>query len=454
MRKHTVITALLILAAAAFSPVTFAQGRSLSLAECRELSYNNNTELKNKHLDYMSARMKKEEVFTNWFPVISARALGFDALNPMVQIGLSDVLGTSDMAYNMKYYLETQADQYGVKKRYEDLSYGYGAMLTLAQPVFAGGRIATGNKLASLGVKASSLQEQIVRRDLGAQVEEKYRLTVSLEQKMEVLQEALHLADKLIFELEAAADAGLSNDDVLKEVQLKRLELRSAQVKLKGGILLSKMDLCNAIGISSAEAMTLTLTDAVIPCDEPQTYYRDPAEIAAQLAESELLELGVQQKKLEKNMALGEALPQVGFGASYGYSKTIGDPLSNGVVYATVNIPITDWKKASSKMKGTEYQMQKAVNDRDHLRSMLELKMRQLWVEIESAWEEMGVKEENLSLALRREERTKDDFEAGLATSSEYMQKQVESSTAECELIDARIAYCNAVANFTSKYTK
>lgn len=449
MNKVSFIISILLSASAA----ALGQGRSISLAECKELSYKNNTELKNKHLDYLSAKMKKEEVMTGWFPVISARAIGFHALNPMIQLGLKDVLGSSDMAGNIRYYLQTQGELWGVNTRYEDLRYGYGAMMTLAQPIFAGGRIATGNRLASLGVKASSLQEQITKRDLGAQIGQKYRLVLSLEQKKEVLQEAMDLSDRLIGKLEEATGAGLDNDDVLKDLQLKRLELRSAQVKLKGSILLAKMDLCNAVGLSSAEAKDLVLSDDALSCSEPAAYYRDPAEIVSGMAEQELLELGVKQQKLQKSMVLGEALPQIGLGASYGYTKTIGDPLANGLVFASVNIPITDWKKTSSKLKSTGYQMQKAENDREHLKNMLQLQLRQLWVEIESAWEEISVKEENLALSLRREERARDDYQAGLATSDDYMQKQLDSSKAECELIDARIAYCNAVAAYTSKFT-
>lgn len=48
-------------------------------------------------------------------------------------------------------------------------------------------------------------------------------------------------------------------------------------------------------------------------------------------------------------MALGEALPQVMLGASYGYSYLTEKSKWNGVAFVTVKVPITDWGKISKK---------------------------------------------------------------------------------------------------------
>ena len=51
------------------------------------------------------------------------------------------------------------------------------------QPVFVGGQIVNGNRLAQVGVEASQYKAEIVERDLLLQVEESYWLVVSLQEK-------------------------------------------------------------------------------------------------------------------------------------------------------------------------------------------------------------------------------------------------------------------------------
>jgi len=212
------------------------------------------------------------------------------------------------------------------------------------------------------------------------------------------------------------------------------------------------MDLCEAMGLGVSEAMTLELTDRIPELGSPQQYWMDPKAIVDGMEESKLLDLSVRQKQLEKDMAMGEALPQIGVGASYGYGQVIGSPQMNGALFATVKIPITDWSKSANKMQRIEYQKEKAENDREHYGSMLELKIRQLWVEVEARWEELDLKKENTSIAAKAARRTEADHAAGLATVSEVMEKEVNASIARCEEIDALIAYRNSLVEYMSNF--
>lgn len=431
-----------------------AEAETLTLEECIQIASSGNVNVKNTHLDYMSAKMQKREALAYYFPVIDFKAMGFGALNPLVRIGASDLLGSSDLANNIKYYFETTAGMYGINTTYETLSNAYGAAVTLTQPIFAGGKIINGNRLASLGVQAASLKESIAKRDVVIDVERKYWLAVSLQEKMKVVEDALVLAESLHKDASAAYASGLITDNEQKEVEIGRQDLKTKRIRLKGGIMLSRMDLCNAIGMDCSEASSLVLADRLDACTAPETYYKDPAGVVASLQEARLLDLAVQQKQLEKNLAMGEALPQIGIGASYSYGRLIGSPQSNGTLFASVKIPLTDWSKAGNKMKNLDYQLEKASNQREYLCSMLELQLRQMWVEVESTWEELQLKEENVAHARDLLQKAKADRNAGIITSSQLMEKQLDLSNAECESIDARIAYRNAVAAFLSKCGK
>ena len=70
--------------------------------------------------------------------------------------------------------------------------------------------------------------------------------------------------------------------------------------------------------------------------------------------ENRLLEISVDAKKLEKRMVLGEVLPQIGIGGTYGYGAVIGEGRFNGALFATLKSPVTEWGKYSRKLQRYE----------------------------------------------------------------------------------------------------
>jgi len=438
--------------AAAAQTVCDSAAVTLTLEDCISMAQSENVNVKNAYLDYMSAKMVKREALTHYFPTANIIALGFNAIDPLINIGMSDFLGSSDLANEINYYLETTANISGLKTSYETMRSAYGAVVNVTQPLFAGGRIVNGNKLASLGVQAASLSESIAHRDVAIDIEKKYTLVISLQEKMKVLDSGIALTDSLYKDAMSAYKSGIIAVSDTKEVEIARDDLKSKKIRLKGGIMLARMDLCNAIGLdySKASKFTLALSDST--CLAPSNYYMDPTEAVMNLQEAKLLNMSVEQKQLEKKMARGEAMPEIGIGALYGYGRLIGSsPTQNGMVYASIKIPLTDWSVASSKMKNIDYQLQKANNQRDYLCSMLELQIRQLWVEVESTWEELQLMEEKVAQAQDILHITKGNVAAGMETWSTLMEKQVTLNNAECDRIDARIAYMSAVSAFQSK---
>ena len=120
-----------------------AQEVGLSLKDCIELSESNNPYIKNTYLDIQSAQYQKKEVFAEYFPRLSFRAIGLTSYNYLIDIVLGHELG--DLAREWSIGGETR--------------WGFNATLSLMQPLYAGGRITTGNKLAKVGVKAAELKK-------------------------------------------------------------------------------------------------------------------------------------------------------------------------------------------------------------------------------------------------------------------------------------------------------
>ncbi|MBS7302080.1 MAG: TolC family protein, partial [Bacteroidales bacterium] len=182
--------------------------------------------------------------------------------------------------------------------------------------------------------------------------------------------------------------------------------------------------------------------------DPPQTYFIPEEQQAAATGEAQLLELQLKAKELEKKMILGEALPSLGIGASAGYGHYIGDGSFNGIVFAMLKLPLSDWGKTSRKLQRQDTEILKVANEKKYLDAQLVLRSRQRWLELELAWEQMLLSEENLAYAEDELSRCQGSFEAGLVTLSELMQAQTTLRQAQDSLIDDRIAYKTAIAEY------
>lgn len=446
-----------------FSSV-YAQSVELSLQQCIALATGGSVSVKNAELDILAAKAQKQEALAAYFPTVSATAFGFYALNPMLEIGVKDILGNNDFSNNLQNILNQYGAVYGFDPYFSSLQYGGSANIMAVQTVYAGGRIVTANSLAALGVEAASLQRNIAMRSNSEEVEKSYWQVVALEEKMRTLKQAMEMLDTLYKDVSSAVSAGLAIETDLMQVSLKRNELCSNSISLKNGIRLAKMNILNMIG-SDYSVLKNTATqerpyiddiqfsDRLDSLASPDTYYIPEEEIAASLDEVRLLEMSVKAKKMEKRMTLGEALPSVAVGASYGYSHMINGKF-NGNVFAMLSIPITDWGKISRKMQRQEYAINKAENEREYLSAQLQLQVRQLWMNLTSAWEQLEVARYGVELAQKTEENLFVQYESGMVSLSELLQVRTALDQAKNELIDKAIEYKNALTEYLGRKGK
>lgn len=441
--------------------VASGQEVTLTLENCKEMALQNDPSVRNAHLDLLAARAQKQEVFAEYFPKVSLNAFGFWSLSPLLEVGIKDIIGDNELSDVLGALIESASQQYDFSPIYKALKTGYVASVSAIQPLYTGGRVVAGNRLASLGVEAAKLQQEIVLRDNESSVESKYWQVVSLEEKLSTVAVLSQLLDTLHKDLSSAVKAGLAVQTDLMQLELKKSELKSGIVQLKGGIRLAKMNLLNSIGqdycFLPANADSLKpFIDDIVFADRldnllpPQEYYVPEEQLAAGMNENQLLDLSVEAKKMEKRMALGEALPTVGVGASYNYSRTINER-ANGTLFAIVQIPISDWGKVSRKVQRMDYQMQKASNNREYLSSQLILQVRQLWLGLTVAWDKMMVARETMDMAQKTLDQLTASYEAGMVPMSELLQAQTILRQSTEAYIDSQIEYSAALTAYQSR---
>ena len=430
----------------------------LSLSRCLEYSEENDRTLRNAALDVEYARARKSEAFTYYFPSVNVSAAGYHFMDPMLTVRLGDVLGPSGLAQEIAWYAEELGDILGVGTSYSLLHYGYFSSISVFQPVYAGGKIVSGNRLAELGIEAAILKEEAAKRDERVEVEKKYWSVVSLEEKQNVIDAGLKLTDTLYRDVLSAQKAGLAvgTDILLIEKEKSALAVRKKELEI--GIRLSKMALLDLLGVryhvvqgiddDIPDIDDIRLTDTLGPLPDPWEYYVDPAEILAHVYEYELLDLSVRSHEIQKKIILSEALPQIGAGASYGYGRLLGNPQWNGAVYATLKIPVSDWGRTVHKLRQEDILKQKAVNDRDFLQEQLLLKIRKLWEDVILSWDRLEVAQEEVLVRELTVKQKYADYNAGLSTSSQLLESLLDLTVSRTALADARIACHTALMEY------
>lgn len=431
--------------------------RVVTLAECQELGAQYDPEVKSARLDLKSALAQRAEARWEYVPRISLSSVGYYALRPLVRIEPQDILEGywADVVSRM---VTDAAYQAGITPWYEGFRSGWAAMALAMQPLYVGGRIANGNRLADLGVRASELQLTIKQRETAATIEQKYRLAVSLQEKMLTLDKAQEVLDSLERDASAAVEAGLVTDSDLLQVRLKKRELSSGHLQLRSGLKLAKMDLFNAIGFEYAylEINSYVLEeDSFAELEAPNHYFSPEAENRV-TEESRLLAMQVEAGRLQKKMAVGEYLPQLAVGVGYAYYDFVGKRRteSNGLGFATLTIPITDIGKAAARARRFDSQVEKARVQQEYLDAQLVLQVLQMRMAVETAWEQLILADESLHAAQDAAGKLRVRYEAGQVTMSDLLQAELAVRQAEEERIDRKMEYNLAVNSYLRRCGK
>ena len=437
----------------------------------------NQAELKNSQLAVEAAKETKKAAFTKYFPSVSASAAAFQMANPLIDLDtkkdkadlnidvtykdqplstlledLKTYLSSNPLlsgllsSIDLNPFLQSAAPEIDINGSLKAIDQGATAMVTAIQPVFAGGRIINGNRLAKVGVEAAEYQQQIAQQDNIIKVDQNYWLIIALQEKQKTVSALETLLDTLAKDVNAAYEAGVVTKTDLLKVKLKQNEIRSNQNTLDNGIRLATMALCQLTGIPYQEH--IILTDSLqIGTGNLQTNF-EPDESLRLRNEYKLLDLNVKAEKLKAKMILGEAMPQIGIGATAFYYNLTDRNMGNACIFATASIPLTAWWEQSHQYKKQQLQVQMAENQRQDLNEMMMLQIQQAANEVEKLRNELILKEEAEEEAAENMHESKNYYEAGLVSLSDYLEAQGLWQNAASAVTESKVALRTAYQKY------
>jgi outer membrane protein TolC len=436
MNKHFVVIALLLLALGTHAQ-TPDSCRRLTVTDCIDLALQNNLELQNTQLEIEKARATKGEARTAYLPTVSAQALAFNAANPFLTFGIDDI--DNALVRQTLYNLYAQyGPLLGLQKEYSFVQDGVIANVMATEPLYAGGRIRNGNKLARLGIEAAQLQKDIKEDEIRLQTECLYWQIVSLQEKIVTLDQLDRLLDTLDKDLRGAIEAGLAMPTDQYKVTIKKNESQLNRKKAEDGITLLKMALGQYIGV---DWQALALTDTLGLEQAPTAYFQAAHDAVAGRHEARLLHLSVEAERLKKKMTLGEALPSLLIGGSANYHTLLDHAKPNAVAFALLQVPITDWHKTAFRLKKHNLDLEIAENSRRDFEEKMELQTNQAWFNLQQSWLRITMAQTALSDAEANLKMVTDYYEAGLVALSDLLEAQTLLQHSRDELSDSRVDY-------------
>ena len=410
----------------------------LTLEQCKELALKNNLKMQNAELTVEAAQQQKKEAFTKYFPSISATGMGFATSKPMLSMEmdmseqmqpLTDVLGPLigwGMANGAPIDPSLLAGlQNQEPTKIEALNNGIIGGVMATQPIFAGGQIVNGNRLAKAGVEIRQLQKQMTDKEVSLTTEQYFWQIVLLKEKLKTVDNAVIMLDRIFSDVKIAVEAGLTTRNDLLRVELEQNKLASNKLKVENGLRILKTNFALHVGleIGDYDIETPDIENTALPAK------RDDKALLENRLEYRLLDKSVDVAKLEVKLEAGKHMPTVAVGAGYQYMKfdlNKSSEMKNdfGMVFASVAVPITDWWGGSHAIKRKKLDLKIAENTRQETSDLLLLQMQQTGNELDEAFQQVLIAKKSITASEENLRISKDNFDVGVTTLSDLLEAQ------------------------------
>lgn len=430
---------------------TSTQAQTLSLDSCKQLALKNNKKIIESGYDIQAAAEVRKNAFTNYFPKVSASAFAMRSAENLIQ------MQTPEM--NLPVYDGNPANLAGATQFAYVPSMSIGAIdymnvgvVSAALPIYAGGQIRNGNKLAAIGEDVSHQQQAMTTTDVLVRTEQLFWSIVALNEKLKTMESYRALLDTLNRDVTNYIAAGLAQRNDLLKVQLKQNELQSNRLKLKNGLSLTKMALCQHIGIAFDSTLVLSNEPASGELVSPTVSVN---EAVASRPEYQMLNKAAEAEMLQLKMTRGELMPQLSLGAIAAYADVANSGNTQKFAIANLSIPISDWWGGSHKIKQQNLKIEKAQNKLNETSELLGLQIVQTTNELRESFDQVLLAEKAVAQAQENLKVTDDNYRSGNISISDLLEAQAlfQSSNdnltnSQCNYQIAKSKYMQAIGKY------
>ena len=419
-----------------------AAQQTYTLDQLKQLAVENNYNLRSARNAIQQSKEQKSEAFTKYFPTVSAVGAGITMNKYLLEADLSLPDGLASQlppAVSAAWPTNIAFMKNGV----------FGSVSAI-QPVFMGGQIINGNKLAKAGVEASEIKLEASEDQVELSTEQYYWQVVSLKEKLLTLN-AIH---QMLVELEKDVNnrvrVGAVNRNDLLQVQLRKGEVESSQLEVEQSLSTLSQLLAQHVGIANESI------DVVLPADLvdmgksgepaiPANLRQDHQSALNATPQYRLLEKNVEVHRLQHRLKVGSNMPKIGVGADYSWNNLMNDGgRGTGTLFAFVQIPISGWWGGSHAIKKQKLALDDAREQLTDNGQKLVIHMNSSWAAVETSHKKLLIAHNAIIQAEENLRLNKDYYRVGSTKMSDLLLAEQQYQAA-CD------RYTDAYANMQTK---
>lgn len=397
--KQKLIQYILLLSIGFLYPSSVLAQRVATLDECLQMALANNVRMKNAANNLEMSRQGSKEAFTKYFPTLSASGGGFIADKGLLQMELG-----SEMQMSL-------------------MKNGVLGGVSASMPLFAGGQIINGNKLAGVNLQVNRLQYKQSENEVKLTTESYYWQVVMLKEKLRTITVVETQLANLLKDVQASVDAGVTTRNDLLQIQLRQNETESSRIQVENALMLSRQVLAQYVGEESGMIDVAFNMEKDLP-EHPRDIYRNPESSLVLTNEYHLLQQNLKASKLQQRMTVGKYLPTVAIGGGYMYDNLMEKDHPFWVGFATVSVPLSGWWGGSHDIQKQKLQVRNAENQLADQSELLIIRMQQNWNDLTDAYKQIQISLRSIEQATENLRLNTDYYKAGTCTMNDLLDAQ------------------------------
>ena len=421
----------------------------LDLEQCRAMAIENNKQLKVASESIQKAHYEKKEAFMNFFPKASATGTYSHFSKDLKLVGsgqiptaIPNLLDPTAGAIQIPAEIREKILGLGTV----DLSNLWLAGVSITQPIFMGGRIVALNDIRKYAIDLAKSQKDTKLIDVIVETDQAYWQIVSIANKAKLANSYVKLLQRMDYDMQEMLQEGLVTKADRLSVAVKLNEAEITKIKVDNGLALSKMLLCEIIGVDisgdiqvkdeNLSSISLEDTNIIVPHNLHQA--------VDNRSEVKSLKLVEDMYKKQEKIAFADFLPEAGLQLGYYTTKP---NFSNGAqnnfngmwnVTVGVSVPL-NFISSSAKYKAAKAATAMSYYELEDVKEKIILQINQASFKYDEAKKVLITTSLNVETANENLRYANSGFEEGVMATSDVLAAHSAWVSAHSENIDAQI---------------
>lgn len=422
------------------------KAQELDIATCRNMALKQNKQIAIAEAQTREAELAVKEAKSNFLPNISANALYLHNSEELEA-------ATPDLPIAQGLTIPSMGIGIGLQN-------SFNASVSVTQPLYMGGKIISGTKMAEIGSEIYSINEARRKDEIIVECDQAYWNCIMATELAKVASKYKETLTKLLNDVKKAEKVGMKSKNDLLKVQVQLNQATLNEHRAYNSIKVAKMNLCRIIGVDINS--NITLSEGIENYDTPEI---NNSYTFAEIPEIAILNKRIELQKESLKFTRSDYLPSAAAMVGYGYTNALtlkgttlftktlipeSERLLNGgsmSAIATLKIPIFHWGEGRNKVKQAKEQIKIAELELAHANDMINLNIQVALNRIDEASQLKTMCKSAIVQADENLRVSTNHYKAGMEPLSDLLEAQTVWQKAYndyiCSCIEEQLAHLN-----------